>query len=95
MHKSLLKIMGKFGLCTVESYIGGEIFESSYLDTEEPVLKKIFPNINSPVGGARYRDICNSAAEWHAKALQVGGDKQIPLLGLFKERNEGAGTYLW
>ena len=91
MHKSLLKTMGKFGLCTVESYIGGEIFESSYLDTEEPKLKAIFPNINSPVGGARYRDICNSAAEWHAKALQVGGDKQIPLLGLFKERNEGAG----
>ncbi|MCH2175450.1 MAG: glutamate synthase-related protein [Lentisphaeria bacterium] len=90
-HKSLLKIMGKFGLCTVESYTGGEIFESSYLDTEEPKLKWIFPNINSPVGGARYSDICISATEWHTKALNIAGQKEIPLLGLFKERNEGAG----
>ncbi len=54
VEKSLMKTMGKFGLCTVESYIGGEFFESNYLDTEEPKLKPYFPNIQASVGGARY-----------------------------------------
>lgn len=89
--KSLMKTMGKFGLCTAESYIGGEFFESSYLDTEEPKLKPYFPNIHSVVGGVRYADIAASAAEWHQKALSIAEEKDIPFLGLFKERQEGAG----
>jgi len=89
--KSLMKTMGKFGLCTAESYIGGEFFESNYLDTDEPHLKAYFPNIHSSVGGVRYADIAASAAEWHHKALAVNEEKDIPFLGLFKERQEGAG----
>ncbi|MCK5828788.1 MAG: glutamate synthase large subunit [Methylococcales bacterium] len=89
--KSLMKTMGKFGLCTAESYIGGEFFESNYLDTDEPKLKPYFPNIHSSVGGVRYADIAASAAEWHQKALSVNEEKDIPFLGLFKERQEGAG----
>lgn len=89
--KSLMKTMGKFGLCTAESYIGGEFFESNYLDTDEPHLKAYFPNIHSSVGGVRYADIAASAAEWHHKAMAVNEEKDIPFLGLFKERQEGAG----
>jgi glutamate synthase (NADPH/NADH) large chain len=89
--KSLMKTMGKFGLCTAESYIGGEFFESNYLDTDEPRLKPYFPNIHSSVGGVRYADIAASATEWHHKALSVNDEKDIPFLGLFKERQEGAG----
>ncbi len=89
--KSLMKTMGKFGLCTAESYIGGEFFESNYLDTNEPKLQPCFPNINSPVGGVRYLDIANSAVEWHHKALAVNSENDIPFLGLFKERQDGAG----
>lgn len=91
VEKSLMKTMGKFGLCTAESYIGGEFFESNYLDTNEPQLKPYFPNINAPVGGARFADIAASAAEWHLKALSVTTEQDIPFLGLFKERQEGAG----
>ena len=91
VEKSLLKVMGKFGLCTVESYIGGEFFESNFLDTEEPKLKSYFPNIHSVVGGARFTDIAASATEWHRKALAVNEEKDIPFLGLFKERQGGAG----
>ncbi|MGZ4959298.1 MAG: glutamate synthase-related protein [Methylomonas sp.] len=91
VEKSLMKTMGKFGLCTVESYIGGEFFESNYLDTEEPKLRPYFPNIHSSVGGARYSDIAASSAEWHHKALSVKAENDIPFLGLFKERQEGAG----
>ncbi len=90
-EKSLMKTMGKFGLCTVESYIGGEFFESNYLDTDEPKLRPYFPNIHASVGGARYADIAASATEWHYKALFVVAEKDIPFLGLFKERQDGAG----
>ena len=90
-EKSLMKTMGKFGLCTVESYIGGEFFESNYLDTDEPRLSPYFPNIHASVGGVRYADIAASASEWHQKALAVHEEKDIPFLGLFKERQDGAG----
>ncbi len=89
--KSLMKTMGKFGLCTAESYIGGEFFESNYLDTNEPKLKAYFPNIHSSVGGVRYADIAASATEWHHKTLSINEENDIPFLGLFKERQEGAG----
>ncbi len=91
VEKSLMKIMGKFGLCTAESYIGGEFFESNYIDTDEPILERYFPNINSSVGGVRFADIAASATEWHEKSLSVNAESDIPFLGLFKERNEGAG----
>ena len=90
-EKSLMKTMGKFGLCTVESYIGGEFFESNYLDTDEPRLNKYFPNINASVGGVRYADIAASVVEWHQKAVTIREEKDIPFLGLFKERQDGAG----
>lgn len=90
-EKSLMKTMGKFGLCTAESYIGGEFFESNYLDTDEPKLSPYFPNIHASVGGVRYADIAASSTEWHGKALTVREEKDIPFLGLFKERQDGAG----
>ena len=91
VQKALMKTMGKFGLCTVESYIGGEFFEGNFIDTEDPYLKAIFPNINSPLGGAGFAEIARSAANWHKSMLEINEEKEIPLLGLFKERSEGAG----
>ncbi|MEO0894758.1 MAG: glutamate synthase large subunit, partial [Pseudomonadota bacterium] len=32
-----------------------------------------------------------SVVDWHARALTVETEKDIPILGLFKERSEGAG----
>lgn len=93
VEKALMKTMGKFGLCTAESYIGGEFFEANFIDTEDPILKRIFPNIHSPVGGARFADIAANATEWHKKIQGISEDKDIPLLGLFKERADGAGGH--
>ncbi|MGV3549353.1 glutamate synthase-related protein [Rhizobium sp.] len=90
-EKSLMKTMGKVGLCTAESYIGGEFFEPNFLDTNDPVLKRYFPNVKTPVGGVNFAVIAQAVADWHAKALTVKGESEIPLLGLFKERAEGAG----
>lgn len=90
-EKSLMKTMGRVGLCTVESYIGGEFFEPNYLDTGDPVLRRYFPNVVSPVAGVGFSTLADAAAEWHGRALVVDGEKDVPLLGLFKERAEGAG----
>ena len=91
VEKALMKTMGKFGLCTAESYIGGEFFESNFIDTEDNVLKALFPNIHSPLGGARFSDIAQSAANWHKKVFDIQSENEIPVLGLFKERADGAG----
>ncbi|MFT4267168.1 MAG: glutamate synthase-related protein [Xenophilus sp.] len=90
-EKALMKTMGKVGLCTVESYSSGEFFEPNFLDTSDPVLRKYFPNLRTPVGGAGFAAIAQMAADWHARALVVEGENDVPLLGLFKERSEGSG----
>ena len=90
-EKALMKTMGKVGLCTVESYSGGEFFEPNFLDTNDSVFAKYFPNMKTPVGGVRFDVIAKSVSDWHARALTVESDKDIPILGLFKERSEGAG----
>ncbi|MEM6941274.1 MAG: glutamate synthase-related protein [Pseudomonadota bacterium] len=90
-EKALMKTMGKVGLCTVESYSGGEFFEPNFLDTNDPVFAKYLPNMKTPVGGVRFDVVARSVADWHARALTVETEKDIPILGLFKERSEGAG----
>ncbi|MFK8256986.1 glutamate synthase-related protein [Erwinia sp. AnSW2-5] len=90
-EKALMKTMGKVGLCTVESYSCGEFFEPNFLDTDDRVLKKYFPNIKTPVGGAGFATIAQMAVDWHQSALRIQGESEVPLLGLFKERAEGAG----
>jgi len=90
-EKSLLKIMGKVGLCTVESYSGGEFFEPNFLDTSDPVFAKYFPNMYCPVGGVQFPTLAKSVADWHERALTTESEADIPILGLFKERSEGAG----
>ncbi|WP_201746179.1 glutamate synthase-related protein [Veronia nyctiphanis] len=89
VEKALMKTMGKFGLCTAESYIGGEFFEANFIDTNDPPLAALFPNIHSPVGGAQFVDLVDNAIEWHRKVFEIQSENQIPVLGLFKERIEG------
>lgn len=89
--KALMKTMGKVGLCTAESYIGGEFFEPNFFDTSDPVLKRYFPNVPTPVGGVGFKVVAKAARDWHLKASSVQAEKDIPILGLFKERSEGAG----
>ena len=90
-EKALMKTMGKVGLCTVESYSGGEFFEPNFLDTNDPVFARYFPNMKTVVGGVRFPVIAQSVADWHERSLSVTAEADIPILGLFKERSEGAG----
>ena len=90
-EKALMKTMGKVGLCTAESYIGGEFFEPNFFDTNTGKLADFFPNMNAPVGGVGFETVVKSAFDWHSHAVSVAEEGDIPLLGLFKERNDGAG----
>ncbi|MEM7090681.1 MAG: glutamate synthase central domain-containing protein, partial [Pseudomonadota bacterium] len=90
-EKALMKTMGKVGLCTVESYSGGEFFEPNFLDTNDPVFARYLPNMKTPVGGVRFDVVARSVADWHERAATVETEKDVPILGLFKERSEGAG----
>ena len=90
-EKALLKTMGKVGLCTVESYIGGEFFEPNFLDTSDIILSKYFPNMKTPLGGVGFSNIAQSVLDWHNYSLKIENVEDIPILGLFKERTEGAG----
>ncbi|MBF4613162.1 glutamate synthase-related protein [Curtobacterium sp. VKM Ac-1376] len=90
-EKALAKTMGRVGLCTAESYIGGEFFEPNYLDTGDDVLARVFPHMQAPVGGVGFARIAQAATDWHERARSVTSEGQVPLLGLFKERSDGAG----
>ncbi|MDE0840919.1 MAG: glutamate synthase-related protein [Porticoccaceae bacterium] len=90
-EKALMKTMAKVGLCSVESYSGGEFFEPNFLKTNDPVFKRYFPNMYSPVGGVGFDRLAQACADWHQCALGVNAESDIPILGLFKERAEGAG----
>ena len=90
-ERALTKTMGKVGLCTVESYCGGEFFEPNFLDVDDEVFRRFFPNMRTPVGGVKFDTIAQSSADWHQRARTVCSSEDIPILGLFKERAEGAG----
>ncbi|MEU3612874.1 glutamate synthase-related protein [Streptomyces sp. NPDC006872] len=90
-EKSLAKTMGRVGLCTAESYIGGAFFEPNYLDTRDDVFARAFPHMDAPVGGVGFARIAQATTDWHERARSVDTEQQIPLLGLFKERSDGAG----
>ncbi|MFZ2239949.1 MAG: glutamate synthase-related protein, partial [Gordonia amarae] len=94
-EKSLMKTMGRVGLCTVESYIGGEFFEPNFLDTADADLRRWFPGSPSPVGGVGLDAIAEVLLDAHRRATDPAevpvSDKDLPLLGLFKERAGGAG----
>ena len=89
-EKALMKTMGKFGLCTVESYTGGEFFEGNFLDTKnDPILKYYFPHIDSPLGGVGFTHIAGNYRDWFVYGAT--DPQQLPSLGLFKEKSDGAG----
>ena len=47
--------------------------------------------MKSPVGGVGFNVIAQSVADWHQRSLTISQEAEIPILGLFKERGEGAG----
>ena len=61
-EKALMKTMGKVGLCTVESYSGGEFFEPNFLDTADRCYRQIFAQYGVASGRGwlcDHRKICS------------------------------------
>ena len=47
--------------------------------------------MQSPVGGVGFIEVAQAMTDWHQHALDCHSENDIPMLGLFKERAEGAG----
>ena len=69
----------------------GEFFEPNFLNTDDPIFRRYFPNMKSPVGGVGFIEVAQAMTDWHQHALDCHSENDIPMLGLFKERAEGAG----
>ena len=41
--------------------------------------------------GVGFNQVAKTSSAWHQKALECDDMSDIPILGLFKERSEGAG----
>ena len=54
---------GLNGRRIVESYSGGEFFEPNFLDTNDVILKRYFPNMITPVGGVGFEVIAQACAD--------------------------------
>jgi glutamate synthase (NADPH/NADH) large chain len=91
-EKALAKTMGRVGLCTAESYIGGAFFEPNYLDTRDDVFARAFPHMEAPVGGVGFARIAQAATEWHERARAVETEQQVPLLGCSRNGRTAPGT---
>ena len=77
-EKALAKTMGRVGLCTAESYIGGEFFEPNYLDTRDDLFARVFPHMDAPVGGVGFARIAQAATDWHERARTRAGRRPGP-----------------
>jgi glutamate synthase (NADPH) large chain len=84
--KSLLKIMSKIGISTIQSYAGAQIFEVLGLDTE--VVDKCFYKAVSRIKGLSFDGIAEEALTKHRLAFI-----ETPL-GLTKNLEAG-GVYQW
>ena len=62
-----------------ESYSGGEFFEPNFLNTNDPVFRRYFPNMKSPVGGVGFTEIAQAHADWHERALICEVESDIPM----------------
>ena len=64
--KGMLKVMGKMGIATLDSYRGAQIFEA--LGLSDAVIARAFPGTPSRVGGLGFGDIEREARQRHATA---------------------------
>ena len=61
-----MKTMGKVGLCTVK-VIQVENFRPNFLDTNDKIFAKYFPNMDSPCGGVGFNQVAKTSSAWHRK----------------------------
>ncbi|MFN7699607.1 MAG: glutamate synthase large subunit [Deltaproteobacteria bacterium] len=97
LEKSLLKIMSKMGISTVQSYRGARIFEA--IGLSEELVKRYFGGVATHLGGLDLTDVLREAALRHRSALAAAGRSasgrgagELPVLegtGRFRARERG------
>lgn len=93
VEKVLMKIMGKVGLCIVESYFGGEFFELNFFDIDDLVFCCYLFNMKILVGGVCFVIVVQLVVDWYERVLIIESVDDILMLGLFKECLEGVGYF--
>ncbi|MDR3225590.1 MAG: glutamate synthase large subunit [Clostridiales Family XIII bacterium] len=88
MTHTLIKIMSKMGISTVQSYHGAQIFEA--LGISETVIDEYFTGTTSRIGGLTLKEIEAEAKERHEKAFDpVTKDEPLDSGGDYKWRKDG------
>ncbi|MBQ0059673.1 MAG: glutamate synthase large subunit [Lachnospiraceae bacterium] len=86
----IIKIAGKMGISTIQSYQGSQIFEAIGIDSD--VIEKYFTNTVCRVGGLSLRDIEESAERRHNRAFDLLGlpsDLSVDSIGDHSMRSGG------
>jgi glutamate synthase (ferredoxin) len=88
MTKTLVKIMSKMGISTVQSYHGAQIFEA--LGISELVTDRYFTGTTSRIGGLTLKEIEQEARSRHAQAFdEMTKDEPLDTGGDYKWRKNG------
>ncbi|MFO1349614.1 MAG: glutamate synthase large subunit [Gammaproteobacteria bacterium] len=93
--KGLLKVMGKMGISTLQSYKGAQIFEAVGLADE--VIQQCFTDTPSRVQGCNFDILASEALRRHAlgyPAREEGVFSSLPNPGEFHWRAEGE-RHMW
>jgi len=91
----IIKIAGKMGISTIQSYLGSQIFEAIGIDRS--VIDKYFTNTVCRVGGLTLKDIEEEVEERHSRAFDPLGlslDMSCDSFGDHKMRS-GAEEHLY
>ncbi|GAB4199397.1 MAG: glutamate synthase-related protein [Sandaracinaceae bacterium] len=99
LEKSLLKIMSKMGISTVQSYRGARIFEC--IGLSQRLVDAYFPGVPTHLGGLELEDVICEARMRHARAFGGRADGRttradLPVLGDATPSDEvlpGVGAY--
>ncbi|MDB4614728.1 glutamate synthase large subunit, partial [bacterium] len=88
--KGMLKVMGKMGISTLQSYKGAQIFEAVGLNSE--VVNLSFAGTASRIKGVGFDVLAEEAMRRHAEGYPVRDEKQsavLPNQGLYHWRKNG------
>ncbi len=95
VSKGMLKVMGKMGISTLQSYKGAQIFEAVGLDDE--VVERCFAGTGSRIRGVGFSILAQEALERHAQGYPLRErDRQamLPNPGEFHWRANGE-HHMW
>ena len=95
VEKSVLKVMSKMGISTLQGYLGAQIFEALGLD--QKLVDEFFTWTPSRIGGIGLEEICQDVLAAHSRAypaINIPGSLSLELGGLYLYRGTGE-RHMW